>query len=87
MGQFTLNKPRSVNCSKQGYIISITCSTIEHTPYNLIFTTKCNDTSILITIISWDYLNLSFANEHVGDVKILNDVAQDVGTTESNVKK
>ena len=32
------------------------------------FTTKCNDYSILITIISWDYSNL--ANEYVGDVTI-----------------
>ena len=37
-------------------------------PYNLIFTTKCNDSSILITIISCDYLNLSLANEYVGDI-------------------
>jgi len=34
-------------------------------PYNLIFTTKCNDPSILITILPWDYLN-----EYVGDVTI-----------------
>ena len=39
-------------------------------PYNLIFTTKFNDSSILITIILWDYLNLSLADEHVGDVTI-----------------
>jgi len=26
--------------------------------------------SILITIISWDYLNLSLSNEYVGDVTI-----------------
>jgi hypothetical protein len=39
-------------------------------PYNLIFTTKCNDSSILITIISCDYLNLSLANEYVDDVTI-----------------
>ena len=38
--------------------------------YNLIFTTKFNDSSILITIISCDYLNLSMADEHVGDVTI-----------------
>ena len=41
---------------------------IEHIPYNLIFTTKLNDSSILFTIISWDYLNLSLVNEYVGDV-------------------
>jgi hypothetical protein len=39
--------------------------------YNLIFTIKCIDSSILITIISCDYLNLSLANEYVGDVTIL----------------
>jgi hypothetical protein len=49
---------------------SITCSTISNIPYNLIFTTKFNDSSILITIISCDYLNLSLADEHVGDVTI-----------------
>jgi len=27
-------------------LISMTCSKIEHIPYNLIFTTKCNDSSI-----------------------------------------
>jgi hypothetical protein len=37
-----------VNCSKPGYA-SITCSKIEHIPHNLIFTTKFNDSSILIT--------------------------------------
>jgi hypothetical protein len=69
LGQFTLNKPRpkpSVNWPKPDYA-SITISNI---PYNLIFTTKFNDSSILITIISWDYLNLSLADEHVGDVTI-----------------
>jgi hypothetical protein len=50
-----------------GYI-SITCSTISNIPYNLIFTTKFNDYSILITIISCDYLNLSLADEHVDDI-------------------
>jgi hypothetical protein len=34
------------------------------------FTTKFNDSPILITIISCDYLNLSLANESVGDVTI-----------------
>ena len=34
----------------------------------LIFTTKFNDSSILIAIISCDYLNLSLANEYVGDI-------------------
>ena len=31
-------------------------------------TTQFNDSSILITIISCDYLNLSLANEYVDDV-------------------
>ena len=39
-------------------------------PYNLIITTKFNDALILITTISCDYLNLSLAEEHVGDVTI-----------------
>jgi hypothetical protein len=34
------------------------------------FTTKFNDSLILITIISCDYLNLSLAIEYVGDVTI-----------------
>jgi hypothetical protein len=62
-------KAVSVNWPKPGYA-SITCSTISNIPYNLIFTTKFNDSSILITIISCDYLNLSLADEHVGDVTI-----------------
>ena len=33
-------------------------------------TTKFNDSSILTTIISCDYLNLSLADEQVGDVTI-----------------
>ena len=65
MGQFTL----SVSWPKPGYA-SITCSTISNIPYNLIFTIKFNDSSILITIISCDYLNLSLADEHVGDVRL-----------------
>ena len=62
---------KNVNCysSKPGYT-SITCSKIEHIPYNLIFTTKFNDSLISITIISWDYLNMSLANEYVGEVTI-----------------
>jgi hypothetical protein len=60
---------KSVNCSIPGYE-RITCSKIENIPYNLIFTTKFNDSSVLITIILRDYLNLSLANEHVGDVTI-----------------
>jgi len=62
---------KSVNCSKPGYT-SITYSQMEQISYsyNLILTTKNNDSSLLITIISWDYLNLSLANEYVGDVTI-----------------
>jgi hypothetical protein len=62
---------KSANWPKPGYV-SITCSTISNIPYNLIFTTKSNYSSILITIISCDYLNLSLADEHVGDVTIPN---------------
>ena len=71
MGQFTLNKllMKSVSWPKPGYA-SLTCSTISNIPYNLIFATRFNDSSILITIISCDYLNLSLADEHVGDVTI-----------------
>jgi len=60
---------KSLNCSKPGYT-STTCSNISIIPYNLIFTAKFNDSSILITIISCDYLNLSLANEYVGDITI-----------------
>jgi hypothetical protein len=60
---------KRVNCTKPGYT-SITSSKISNIPYNLIFATKSNDSSILITIISCDYLNLSLANEYVGDVTI-----------------
>ena len=51
-------------------LYDITCSTISNIPHNSIFTTKFNDSSILITIISCDYLNLSLADEHVGYVTI-----------------
>jgi len=65
---------KSVNWPEPGYK-SITCSTISNIPYNLIFTAKSNDSSILInTIISCDYLNLSLADEQVGDVTITNQV-------------
>jgi hypothetical protein len=60
---------KSVNWPKTGYA-SITCSTISNIPYNLICTTKLNDSSILITIISCDYLNLTLAEEHIGDIRI-----------------
>jgi hypothetical protein len=58
-----------INRSKPGY----TRSKISNIPYNLIFTTKFNDSSILILIISWDYLNQSFANDYkiyIGDITI-----------------
>jgi hypothetical protein len=45
-------------------------SKISNIPYNLIFTTHLNDSLILITIISCEYLNLSLANEYAGDVTI-----------------
>ena len=57
---------KSLMCS------SIPCSKISNIPYNLIFTTKFNDSSILITIISCDYFSFSLAN--VGDVTIPNQV-------------
>ena len=60
---------KSGNYSKPGFA-SITCSKISNISNNLIFKTKFNDSSILITIISCDYLNLSLANEYVGDVTI-----------------
>ena len=53
---------KSINCTKP------TCSKISNIPYDLILTTQFNDSSILIMIISCDYLNLSLANEYVGDV-------------------
>ena len=31
----------------------LTCSKIDYIPYNLILTTQFNDSSILITVISW----------------------------------
>jgi hypothetical protein len=43
---------------------------MENICYNLIFASKFNDSSVLITIILRDYLNLSLANEHIGDVTI-----------------
>jgi hypothetical protein len=58
---------KSLNFSNPGYTSIIFFSNIL---YNLIFTTKFNDSSILITIISCDYLNLSLADEHIGDVTI-----------------
>jgi hypothetical protein len=66
---------KSVNWPKPG-CTSITCSTISNIPYSLIFSTKCNDSSNLITIISCDYLNLSLADEQVGDVTIPTQVVQ-----------
>ena len=48
-----------------------TCSTISNIPYNLIFVAKFNDSSILITIISCDYLNLSIRLEYSNQIKLL----------------
>ena len=50
--------------------IRLYCSTISNILYNLIFTKKFNDSFILITTISCDYLNLSLADEHVDHVTI-----------------
>jgi hypothetical protein len=52
---------KSVGWPKPGYT-SITCSIISNIPYNLIFTTRFNDSSILIPNISCNYLNLSWAD-------------------------
>ena len=52
---------KSVNWPKSGNYANITCSTISKIPYNFIFTTKFNNSSILITIISCDYFNFSLA--------------------------
>ena len=60
---------RSVNYTKPGYPC-ITCPKISNILYNFIFTTKFNDSAMLITIISCDYLNLSLVNEYVGNVTI-----------------
>jgi len=49
---------KSVNCSKPDYT-SLICSKIEYIPYDFVFTTKCNDSSILITIIS-NYIQTFF---------------------------
>ena len=83
--RFSQNASRfiKVNCSKPGYAVYekrklfqtrlynyITCSKISNIHYNWIFTTQFNDSLILITNISCDYLNLTLANEYVGDVTI-----------------
>ena len=60
----------SVNGPKPGCYTSIICSKTSNIPYNLNFTTQFNDSSILMTIVSCDYLNLSLANEYIGDVTI-----------------
>jgi len=60
------NKPRyRLQKTVPNQVIQVWPVQNEHNPYNLIFTTKFNDSSILITIIAWDYLNLSLANEYV----------------------
>ena len=60
---------KSVSCSQPGYA-SITCSKISNIPKNLICIAKFNDSSILISIISCDCLNLSLVNKYVDDVTI-----------------
>ena len=67
---------KSINCSKPDYT-SITCSKIEHIPYNLIFTTKFNESSILITctITSWDYLNLLETSQYQPRLSSITNVA------------
>ena len=69
-----LNRLYDITYLVWGSLHLITCSKIEHIPYNIIFTTKLNDSSILITIISWDYLILSLVNEYVGNVTMPNQV-------------
>ena len=71
MGQFTLNKLQS-SLWKALAIANqvITCTKISNIPYNSIFTTKFSYSLILIGIISWDYLNLSVANEYTDDITI-----------------
>jgi hypothetical protein len=56
---------KRVICSKPGYA-SIIFSKISNIANNLIFI----DSPILITIISWNYMNLPLANEYVGGVTI-----------------
>ena len=72
LGQFTLINRETVYEKRKltQTRLYITCSTISYILYNLIFTTKLNDSSILITSIACDYLNLTLADEHVGDVTI-----------------
>ena len=68
MGQFTINKSqRSLWKRKllQNRLFKYNLLKISNIPYNLICTTKCNDSSFLITIISCHYLNLSLTNEYV----------------------
>jgi hypothetical protein len=73
LGQFTLNIREAVYEKRtlfQTRLYKYSLLRIKHIPYNLIFTTKFSDSSILITIISWDYLNLSMVNEYAGGVTI-----------------
>ena len=55
---------KSITCSKPGH-----ANLFKNFKFSF-FSTKFNDCSILIMIISSDYLNLSLANEYVGDVTI-----------------
>ena len=70
-----LNKPQSSLWKALAFANQvITCTKISNIPYNSIFTTKFSHSLILIGIISWDYLNLSVANEYTGDITISNKV-------------
>ena len=54
---------KSASWTKPGYA-SITFSKISNITYNLIFTTKFNDSSILITIISCDMMNTLVTSQY-----------------------
>ena len=63
MGQFVCLINHNALYEKRKLFLTrlyITRSQFENIPNDWVFTTKFNDTSILITIISCDYLNLSF---------------------------
>ena len=69
---------RLIKCKLyQTRLYRITCSKISNIPYNKIFTTKFNDSSILITIISYDYLNFPLASEYVDENTISTQFIED----------
>jgi hypothetical protein len=59
------------NATFNGHYVKIYIHVSSNIEHNLFFTTKCHDSSILITIIPWDYLNLSLADEYVDDVSFI----------------